>query len=99
MRRHALALNILTLGTLLAFTAAWAAPPAAVAETVRGALVDAQVALMVAPDAAAAPLREAERAYAGLGLGRLEPTLDLDRVLVSLVRTRGAWKVSELDAL
>jgi Mce-associated membrane protein len=28
-----------------------------------------------------------------------EPTLDLDRVLVSLVRTRGAWKVSELDAL
>jgi Mce-associated membrane protein len=28
-----------------------------------------------------------------------EPTLDLDRVLVTLVRTRGAWKVSELDAL
>lgn len=28
-----------------------------------------------------------------------EPTLDLDRVLVTLVRARGAWKVSELDAL
>jgi Mce-associated membrane protein len=28
-----------------------------------------------------------------------KPTLDLDRVLVTLVRTGGAWKVSELDAL
>ena len=28
-----------------------------------------------------------------------EPTLDLDRVLVTLVRARGEWKVSELDAL
>jgi hypothetical protein len=28
-----------------------------------------------------------------------EPTLDLDRVLVTLVRTGGDWKVSELDAL
>ena len=28
-----------------------------------------------------------------------EPLLDLDRVLVTLVRTRGAWKLSELDAL
>ena len=28
-----------------------------------------------------------------------EPTLDLDRVLVTLVRTRGEWSVSELDAL
>lgn len=28
-----------------------------------------------------------------------EPTLDLDRVLVTLVRTRSDWKVSELDAL
>ena len=28
-----------------------------------------------------------------------EPTLDLDRVLVTLVRERSAWKVSELDAL
>lgn len=28
-----------------------------------------------------------------------EPTLDLDRVLVTLVRARGDWKVSELDAL
>lgn len=28
-----------------------------------------------------------------------EPTLDLDRVLVSLVRDSGEWKVSELDAL
>jgi hypothetical protein len=28
-----------------------------------------------------------------------EPLLDLDRVLVTLVRTRGAWRVSELDAL
>ncbi len=28
-----------------------------------------------------------------------EPTLDLDRVLVALVRTGGGWKVSELDAL
>lgn len=28
-----------------------------------------------------------------------EPTLDLDRVLVTLVRSGGAWKVSELDAL
>lgn len=28
-----------------------------------------------------------------------EPTLDLDRVLVTLVRTGGQWKVSELDAL
>ena len=27
------------------------------------------------------------------------PTLDLDRVLVTLVRTGGQWKVSELDAL
>ncbi|MCW2739404.1 hypothetical protein [Nocardioides sp.] len=27
------------------------------------------------------------------------PLLDLDRVLVTLVRTRGVWKVSELDAL
>lgn len=71
MQRHALAL-----GTLLALATAWAAPPAAVAETVRSSLVDAQVALMVAPDSAAAPLTEAENAYAGLGLGRLEPDLD-----------------------
>ncbi len=28
-----------------------------------------------------------------------EPELDLDRVLVTLVRTGGEWKVSELDAL
>jgi Mce-associated membrane protein len=28
-----------------------------------------------------------------------EPTLDLDRVLITLVRTDGAWKVSGLDAL
>ena len=28
-----------------------------------------------------------------------EPTLDLDRVLVTLVRVDGGWKVSELDAL
>ena len=28
-----------------------------------------------------------------------EPTLDLDRVLVTLVRARGEWSVSELDAL
>ena len=28
-----------------------------------------------------------------------EPTLDLDRVLVTLVRASGEWKVSELDAL
>lgn len=28
-----------------------------------------------------------------------KPLLDLDRVLVTLVRTRGEWKVSELDAL
>ncbi len=28
-----------------------------------------------------------------------EPSLDLDRVLVTLVRARGEWKVSELDAL
>lgn len=28
-----------------------------------------------------------------------EPTLDLDRVLVTLRRTDGEWKVSELDAL
>jgi Mce-associated membrane protein len=28
-----------------------------------------------------------------------EPMLDLDRVLVTLVRTGGEWKVSELDAL
>jgi hypothetical protein len=28
-----------------------------------------------------------------------EPRLDLDRVLVTLVRTGGEWKVSELDAL
>ena len=28
-----------------------------------------------------------------------EPTLDLDRVLVTLVRARGDWRVSELDAL
>lgn len=28
-----------------------------------------------------------------------EPLLDLDRVLVTLVRTRDGWKVSELDAL
>lgn len=28
-----------------------------------------------------------------------KPTLDLDRVLVTLVRTRSEWKVSELDAL
>ncbi len=28
-----------------------------------------------------------------------EPLLDLDRVLVTLVRARDAWKVSELDAL
>lgn len=28
-----------------------------------------------------------------------EPTLDLDRVLITLLRTRGEWKVSELDAL
>ena len=28
-----------------------------------------------------------------------KPLLDLDRVLVTLVRTGGAWKVSELDAL
>jgi len=28
-----------------------------------------------------------------------EPTLDLDRVLVTLERVDGAWKVSELDAL
>ena len=28
-----------------------------------------------------------------------KPTLDLDRVLVTLVRTGGDWKVSELDAL
>lgn len=28
-----------------------------------------------------------------------EPTLDLDRVLVTLVRTGSTWKVSELDAL
>jgi hypothetical protein len=28
-----------------------------------------------------------------------EPLLDLDRVLVTLVRTGGEWKVSELDAL
>ena len=28
-----------------------------------------------------------------------EPTLDLDRVLVTLDRVDGEWKVSELDAL
>ena len=28
-----------------------------------------------------------------------EPTIDLDRVLVTLVRLRGEWRVSELDAL
>lgn len=28
-----------------------------------------------------------------------EPTLDLDRVLVTLVRADGEWKVSELDAV
>lgn len=28
-----------------------------------------------------------------------EPTLDLDRVLVTLARERSGWKVSELDAL
>ncbi|SFB28052.1 Mce-associated membrane protein [Nocardioides alpinus] len=28
-----------------------------------------------------------------------KPTLDLDRVLITLVRTDDAWKVSELDAL
>lgn len=28
-----------------------------------------------------------------------EPTLDLDRVLVTVVRARGEWRVSELDAL
>lgn len=33
------------------------------------------------------------------GADLAEPTLDLDRVLVTLVRTDGEWKVSELDAL
>ncbi len=33
------------------------------------------------------------------GADLAEPTLDLDRVLVTLVRTGGEWKVSELDAL
>jgi hypothetical protein len=33
------------------------------------------------------------------GEGLDEPRLDLDRVLVTLVRTGGEWKVSELDAL
>ncbi|CAM3523336.1 hypothetical protein [Nocardioides zeicaulis] len=31
--------------------------------------------------------------------GRAEPRLDLDRVLVTLVRVDGAWRVSELDSL
>lgn len=31
--------------------------------------------------------------------GRTEPRLDLDRVLVTLQRVDGAWRVSELDSL
>ena len=89
MRRHALFSGTLALGTLLALATAWAAPPAAVAETVRGALVAAQVALMVAPDTAASPLREAERAFADLGLGRLEPALDAS-IRQALVKARRA---------
>jgi hypothetical protein len=63
----------------------------AVAATVTGSGV-----VHVAPDYARVLVFLNERTTA---TGLREPRLELDRVLVSLRRVDGAWRVSELDAL
>ena len=64
------------LWALLALTTGLAASPAQRAEAVQNGLAAAQLQLIILPESARAPLQQAERAYAQLGLGKLEPTAD-----------------------